>query len=780
MLGVLLALMGATIGTEGTIWADAADARSAGITIAASGEYAVWVWATDSAETVTLAGHELAVPKDEKSGGLFTWRNAGRLTLDSGAAQVAIPNPLAVAQFCLSKNPDLVPSNAQGDQRVFDQPVDSGDARVGVDRGTNTLFFMTPFADRAEWESFADGLRRRFLVACGLWPLPERTPLNAKVYYDVVHDDYIVSKAYFEARPGLLVTGNLYRPVGEGPFPGVICPHGHWDNGRYEDGERGSVPGRCITLARMGMVVFSYDMVGYNDSCQFSKGWGHGGGISEDERKAQALWGIHPFAVQLWSSIRALDFMETLPYVNAQQLACTGASGGGTQTFALNAVDRRVKVSAPVNMISHSMQGGCVCENAPIIRFNACNMEVGALAAPRPMMMVSATGDWTRETQNFEYPAIHNIYEMYGAGERVANVHVDAPHNYNQSSREAVYRFFGKWILGQGEKYANFTEPPFTVEAREALQNFPGNKPPEGFPDYATLVGQIIEQTHEKWETILPKDAAGYEAFAAKARPALADIVAAALPCAGTVSSKTVSTGKYEGYSLERVVLSAAAGQAIPALIYRPADNKPTGATVLVQDAGKAAFSDLEKGGPGVLIRALMANGRVVMTFDPFLMGENQSPMTETKRRATSFPDTFLPTDTAYRIQDTMTALVHARSLVPHGSPVDLIGLGEAGVWSLFAGALDGGVRRTIVDANGFALADDAAWVAGPYMPCIRGIGDVTTAAALFGSRELRVFRGDDAWTNAVRAYAAVSGRAPADIVTAEQPSPDALAAALQ
>lgn len=779
MFAVLLAMMGATIDAQGTIWSDAIDALTGGIPVAGSGEYVVWVWATDAADTVGLAGHELAIPKDEKSGGQFTWRNAGKLSLDAGTAPVAVPNPLAVARFCLTTNADLVPSNALGDQRVFDQPVTPGDTRAGIDRGTNTLFFMTPFADRVAWESFADGLRRRFLVACGLWPLPERTPLNAKVYGDVVHDNYIVSKVYFEARPGLLVTGNLYRPVGEGPFPGIICPHGHWEQGRFEDGERGSVPGRCITLARMGMVVFSYDMVGYNDSCQFDKSWGHGGGIPDEERKAQALWGLHPFAVQLWSSIRALDFMETLPYVNAQQLACTGASGGGTQTFALNAVDPRVKVSAPVNMISHSMQGGCVCENAPIIRFNACNMEVGALAAPRPMMMVSATGDWTRETQHFEYPAIHHIYEMYGAGDHVANVHVDAPHNYNQDSREAVYRFFGKWILGQGEKYANFAEPPFTVEPREAIQNFPDNKPPEGFPDYATLVGQIIEQTRAKWEALLPQNAEGYEAFSAKARPALADIIAAELPCAKRVDSKTISTSKNEGYSVERVVLSADAAQAIPALVYRPADNKPTGVVVLAHGVGKAALSDLEKGGPGPLIRALMAKGRVVMTFDPFLVGENLSPITETKRRATSYPDTFLPTDTAYRIQDTMTALVHARRLAPHGAPVDLIGLGDAGIWSLFAGALDDGVRKTIVDANGFAVNDDAAWAAGAYLPCIRGIGDATTAAALYGSRELSIVGGNDAWSQAVRAYTAVSGRASGDVVTAETPGPEALASAL-
>src|SRR5690606_37701194 len=148
-------------------------------------------------------------------------------------------------------------------------------------------------------------------------------------------------------------------------------------------------PARHITFARMGIVAFSYDMIGYNDSMQFEHNWG-----GEKEK----LWGLHPFAMQLWSSIRAVDFLSELPDVDPERIAATGASGGGTQTFSLMAVDPRIKVAAPVNMISSTMQGGCLCENAPIIRLNNSNMEIGALMAPRPLLLVSATGDWTRET----------------------------------------------------------------------------------------------------------------------------------------------------------------------------------------------------------------------------------------------------------------------------------------------------------------------------------------------------------------------------------------------
>jgi hypothetical protein len=764
MVMVLLAMLGVTMQTDGVIWADAADIRQNGIEVPADGDYTVWFWAKDGAGTASSVDGEVQIPDDAKSGGRFTWRSCGVVPLRKGAITVTLSNPAAVAAVAASTNPNFDPAKAMPAMRVFDQPQTAGDLRPEIDRGTNTLFFMTPFNDLEEWESYAAELRRRVLVACGLYPMPERTPLNAKVYDTIEHPDYIVEKAYFEARPGLLVTGNLYRPVGEGPFPGVICPHGHWEFGRLEDGERGSVPARCITMARMGMVVFTYDMVGYNDSCQFAKDWGHGGGISGEERQRQALWGLHPFSVQLWSSIRALDFMASLPYVDPDNLNCTGASGGGTQTFALNAVDQRVKASAPVNMISHSMQGGCICENAPIIRFNASNMEVGALAAPRPMLMVSATGDWTKETPNFEYPAIRGIYALYDAADRVTSVQIDAGHNYNQDSREAMYRFFGKWVLGQEAEFSNYSEPAYTMEPVEQLKNFPDGTPPAEFPRYEALVTQAIDSARAKWDAQLPSGSGDYLAFQSKARPALADIVAAPLPGEQTVTSKTMRTATADGYSIEGVVLSHGAASSVPALIWRPADNQPTGVVVVVHGQGKAALADAASGGPGTHVRALMDAGKVVVTVDPFLTGENLSPITATGRRSTAFPDTFLPTDTAYRIQDVMTALVHARRVVPAGAPLDLVGIGTAGIWCLFAGALDDGVRTAFVDADTFDVTSDTAWVDGPYMPCIRAIGDAKTGAALYGHRALHVFNGGDGWGDTLAAYVVVSGR-PADAV---------------
>jgi hypothetical protein len=293
------------------------------------------------------------------------------------------------------------------------------------------------FTSAGQWNARAAYLREHILASAGLLPMPPRTPLSPQVFGELKRNDYIVSKVYFQSLPGFLVTGNLYRPIGEGPFPAVVAPHGHWAYGRLENTALNSVPGRAINLARQGFVVFTYDMVGYDDSRQLTHTFGG---------KREALWGLSLGGLQLWNSIRSLDFLQSLPYVSRDQLAVTGESGGGTQTFLLAAVDDRVRVAVPVNMISLHMQGGCLCENPPSLRLDTNNVEIAATIAPRPLLMISATGDWTAETLEAEYPAVRRLYSLLDAPDRVQAVRIKAEHNYNKESREAMYAWLARWM----------------------------------------------------------------------------------------------------------------------------------------------------------------------------------------------------------------------------------------------------------------------------------------------------------------------------------------------
>src|SRR5262249_37362781 len=147
--------------------------------------------------------------------------------------------------------------------------------------------------------------------------------------------------------------------------------------------------------------------------------------------------------------IRSIDFLESLPGVDRNRIGATGASGGATQTMMIAAVDDRIRFAAPANMVSFIMQGGSLCENAPGLRFDTNNVGIAAMMAPRPMIMTAATGDWTRNMLQEEYPAVRAIYDLYGKGDLVASMFQEAPHNYNQANREAMYAFFGKHVLGE-------------------------------------------------------------------------------------------------------------------------------------------------------------------------------------------------------------------------------------------------------------------------------------------------------------------------------------------
>jgi len=319
------------------------------------------------------------------------------------------------------------------------------DTRAAQVQTVHTPRPFPPIASKADWETRAREIREQVLVSCGLWPLPKKTPLNARIFGRMERDGYSIEKVYFNTYPGFYLAGNLYRPLGQGkgPFPAILNPHGHWPNGRMADTNNGSIPARCINFARQGMIGFSYDMVGYNDTIQL------GAHRKFFRQPKLQLWNISVMGLQTWNSIRALDFLESLPDADPTRLACTGESGGGTQTFMLGGADERLAAQAPVVMVSHTFQGDCICENAPGLRVNYSNVEIAAVAAPRPQILVAATGDWTKDTPTVEGPALEKIYRLFEAPQKLRYVCFDFDHNYNQTSREAVYTWFDQWLLNR-------------------------------------------------------------------------------------------------------------------------------------------------------------------------------------------------------------------------------------------------------------------------------------------------------------------------------------------
>jgi len=517
---------------------------------------------------------------------------------------------------------------------VFAQ-VPAQDSRNAHVPDTNTHFTMPVYRTLAEWEAHKQKLRKQILFAAGLLPMPAKNPLHAAIFGRIERADYSIEKVYIETFPGYYLGGNLYRPRGRTvKLPGMLTTHGHWDYGRLEHQPLNSVPLRAINLARQGFVVFSYDMVGYNDSVQTPHDFGG---------PREQLWGFGPLGLQLWNSIRALDFLQSLPDVDPEQIAMTGESGGGTQTFLLTAVDDRVKLAVPVNMISAIMQGGGLCENAPGLRFDTFNVEFGAMMAPRPMLMVSATGDWTKNTPREEFPAIRSIYELYGKGDNVESVQIDAPHNYNRASREAMYAFFNKRILGvQGEVKERNTH----IEKLQDMLVWQGR----ALPPNAVTYEQLVEQ------------------WIAAAKKQKHDVDALRLALATEWPERVI--GEREG---ERILLTRPGkGDRVPGL--RIGGGVPS-IVVVGPDGAEAARKD-------PVAQELIRAGKPVLILTAFQTGDAVAPR---DRPAQHFL-TFNRSDDANRVQDILTALAYLKQ--EGAQNLRVIGIGKTAIWSLFAAAV--------------------------------------------------------------------------------------------
>jgi dienelactone hydrolase len=348
---------------------------------------------------------------------------------------------------------------------------EQADPRLGSLRNLNDYFPLQPVESAEAWTRRGTALRRQVTLAVGLWPAPRKTPLNASIHGKVERDTYTVERVTFESAPGHYVTGSLYRPKNSsGKAPAVLSPHGHWNNGRFHDHGEGTLKAeiasgaesfasgrhplqaRCVQLARMGCVVFHYDMIGYADSIQFKE---HRPGVRA-HMNTKTDWGyFSPQAelhlqsmmqLQSWNSVRAVDFVCSLPDVDPSRIAVTGASGGATQTLILTAIDPRITTAFPAVMASTAMQGGCTCENANYLRINAGNIDIAALAAPRPVAM-SAADDWTKELMTKGFPELKALYTMLGIPEKVhAEAFVQYKHNFNQVSRHVMYRWFNQHL----------------------------------------------------------------------------------------------------------------------------------------------------------------------------------------------------------------------------------------------------------------------------------------------------------------------------------------------
>lgn len=618
------------------------------------------------------------------------------------------------------------------------------DARLGPLCDLNKDYF--PFAVPATpevWSKRVGELHRQLQVAVGLWPMPTKTVAHAVVHGRVDRKEYTVEKVFLESFPGHFVTGNLYRPKGrQGKLPAVLCPHGHWDKGRFYDrgaekvqwdffngAERFELAGRfplqarCVQLARMGCVVFHYDMVGFADSTQLD----HRAG-SREKMNTPKDWGYfspgaearlqHQMGLQTYNSLRALDWLSGLPYVDAKRTAVTGGSGGGTQTFILCALDPRPAVAFPAVMVSTAMQGGCPCENASLLRVGTGNIELAALIAPRPLGMTAAN-DWTKEIATKGLPELKQLYEMLGVEELVmARSLVHFPHNYNYVSRGAMYHWLNKHLnLGFEEPVVEKSFQPLSISDMSVWDD-KHPKPPSGDDYERSLLGWITADSDRQMAELVPSDQKSLEKFREVVGGALDVMIGRRLPKQGAVKMAHRKDEALGDYRLSRfLICNTAEKEELPAVMLegnKPAEN-PRQFVVWIDRQGKAGLFD-EAGQPIAPVRKLLDAGRTVLGVDLFGQGEftadgkpmakarlNISPHDAPWNGYAGFTFGYNHSVFAKRVHDILTAVALLRDMEPEPKQIDLVGPGGAGHWVAAVRAQAGAVvSRTVIDTAGF------------------------------------------------------------------------------
>jgi hypothetical protein len=356
--------------------------------------------------------------------------------------------------------------------------------RTTVEEGKEKLDVLSGlYHDRSGWENRRTELRSCLFKALQLDPLPASPGTRPVITNKRKMNGYSIENIAIETLPGLFVCGSIYRPGKiKGKVPVILCPNGHAPTGRYHE----SVQKRCAMFARMGAITINYDLFAYGESrLQFKP---------EDHRRSLAS------SIQALNSIRILDYMTSLPEADISRIGITGASGGGSQTMLITALDDRITVSAPVVMLSCYFYGGCPCESGMPIHLcgkGTNNVEIAAMAAPRPQLVVSDGGDWSDHVPVIEYPFLKNIYGYYSKAENVENAHFpDEGHDYGLSKRIAVYQFMAKHLGLDIRKSLNEAgetdESACTVEEEETMKVF-GEKG-ELLPDHAIRSFEELEK----------------------------------------------------------------------------------------------------------------------------------------------------------------------------------------------------------------------------------------------------------------------------------------------
>ena len=557
-----------------------------------------------------------------------------------------------------------------------------------------------------EWVTRKTFLHGKLLECLGLSPLPEPVHLNPQITGELSREDYTVKRVYFQTFPQIYASGYLYMPKNvDFPVPAILNPHGHWPDGAMHP----NVQSRCIALAKKGYVAFSVDSV----------------------HVTNFLIGVCSIGIMTWNNIRALDYLCSLPQVDKEKIGCTGASGGGQQTMYLAALDERVKVAAPICLVSYfkkilfsDERTHCICNHVPNLMRYTDEPEISAMIAPRPTLYLCVTGDWTAKFPAEEYPEIKDIYALLAAKDRIDCEQYDWGHDYNQPMRERVYDWFNKWLKGI-DAPEEAKEPEMHVEELDTLK-----KLSQPIPKARGLDGIIEEYLKRFIFTPLNLNtAAEWTSYQDKLRQNLKGLLGNAETT--PPNPAIISRVKKNYYTREKLTFKTGPDIPIPGLLFIPkvkldapleAEKLPV--VIVVHPEGKAKLLPSES----YLTAQLLKNGHIVFAIDPRLTGE-----LDIKWDLNSV--IWGRPEAGMAVTDIQGAIdyLYTRKDVDK-EKIGYIGIGEAGFLGILAGGLDERIGAVACDDIGLTYRNGRS---APIISNILRYADIPQITTLIAPRAL-------------------------------------------
>jgi dienelactone hydrolase len=336
--------------------------------------------------------------------------------------------------------------------------------------------FMDGAATAAAWRAMRPRLKRELYSMLGLWPIPEKTPLQVQVTGTLERDGTVlIEKIHFQSRPGLYVTANLYRPKhASGRLPAVLYVCGHSSKGR--DGCKTAFQEHGMWYAKHGYICLIIDTLQLGELPGI-----HHGTYDRGRWWWQAL-GYTSAGVECWDGIRAIDYLTGRPDVDPARIGVTGISGGGAATFWIAAADSRVAVAVPISGMSdlQSYVSDRVvdhhCDCMFMVNSNRWAWTtIAAMVAPRPLLFANSDADplFPMDGNRRLFERLRRFYAMLGAPEHVAEHISHGDHGDRADLRQATYRWMNMHLKQDSRPVPDAPDPP--IDGKR-LRVFPEDK----------------------------------------------------------------------------------------------------------------------------------------------------------------------------------------------------------------------------------------------------------------------------------------------------------------